>query len=801
MKIIRQIERLLKNPYYLSKTRYLKYVENHKIDENLILLECQQGKNIKGNIFYILKELINHPDYQKFNVLLSVDKEKHLEINNFLKMNQLNVITIVYTNTKNYYKAMATAKYLINDTSFPSCFIKRKEQIYLNTWHGTPLKTLGKKVNNDFHNIGNVMKNFIVSDYLLFPNEFTRNHMIEDYMLENLSHAKVVLNGYPRNSIFFNQTSRENIYNKYLTDHTKNVAYMPTWRGSVANKEIDSQIEIITKQLDYLENQLDEQVHLYVNLHPFLDESIDFSKYRKIQSFPKEVETYEFLNACDILVTDYSSVFFDFAITNKKIILFTYDLEEYLETRGMYLSLRDLPFAHVNELSDLITEINSPLQENTDNFRKEYCSYDSVDASKKLLDLFLFNKNKELVVHDINHNGKENILIYGGNLAKNGITTSLLNLFNAIDTDKYNYYLTFTSARISSHKNVLKLLPKNISYIPVTGVMNASLFEKIGLAVMRRYPYSFDFSRKGFDRLYKNEIKRSYGDIRFSHVIQFNGYEMKRLLMFGRFDCKRSVFVHSNMIQEVNVKRNQNANVLRYAYNHYDHVAIVSEDMREPTKHYCFDESKICVVNNVIDYKKVQRYSKKELHFDESTESNKTLKEIKEIFQEENHRFITIGRFSAEKGHLRLMQAFHKIWKWNPNVYLFIIGGYGPLYKETLDVANSLESGSNIIIIKSLTNPYTFLKQCHFFVFSSFYEAFGLTIAEADILGKPVISTDILGPRGFMKEYGGTLVDNNEDGIYFGMKDLLSGKIQPMNIDYSLYNKQAIDQFNRLIEM
>ena len=73
-------------------------------------------------------------------------------------------------------------------------------------------------------------------------------------------------------------------------------------------------------------------------------------------------------------------------------------------------------------------------------------------------------------------------------------------------------------------------------------------------------------------------------------------------------------------------------------------------------------------------------------------------------------------------------------------------------------------------------------------------------LAEADILGKPVVSTDIEGPRSFMKRYGGTVVDNSEDGIYDGLKLLYEDKVATMRVDYDVYNAEYLDEFERLFE-
>ena len=82
---------------------------------------------------------------------------------------------------------------------------------------------------------------------------------------------------------------------------------------------------------------------------------------------------------------------------------------------------------------------------------------------------------------------------------------------------------------------------------------------------------------------------------------------------------------------------------------------------------------------------------------------------------------------------------------------------------------------------------------------SSFYEGFGIVIAEADILGKPVISTDIIGPRKFMKNNGGYLVENSEKGLTFGIEKLLKNEIKAMNADYEEYNQEALNEFYDLI--
>ena len=102
-----------------------------------------------------------------------------------------------------YYRMLSRAKYLINDSTFPGRFIKKDGQIYLNVWHGTPLKCMGRDNVEERYSMGNVMRNLLMSDYLLFSNVFMEEKMRGAYMLDNLYKGQYIHECYPRNEIFF----------------------------------------------------------------------------------------------------------------------------------------------------------------------------------------------------------------------------------------------------------------------------------------------------------------------------------------------------------------------------------------------------------------------------------------------------------------------------------------------------------------------------------------------------------------------------------------------------------------------
>lgn len=94
-----------------------------------------------------------------------------------------------------------------------------------------------------------------------------------------------------------------------------------------------SELNRILDEMDDLLNIGTTDEIMFAKIHPLAADDVDFSRFKNIRSFPLEYETYEFLNVADCLITDYSSVFYDYAITGRNIVLYTYDEEEYLSTR------------------------------------------------------------------------------------------------------------------------------------------------------------------------------------------------------------------------------------------------------------------------------------------------------------------------------------------------------------------------------------------------------------------------------------------------------------------------------------
>src|SRR5699024_8508348 len=251
----------------------------------------------------------------------------------------------------------------------------------------------------------------------------------------------------PRNSLLFDKNRGENIRKDLNLKNKKIYIYMPTWRGHKKDKNINFTEENI---LTSLEQKLPDDVVVFYKLHSMISKNFIFNG-KKVKPFPESYELYDFMSSVDGLITDYSSIMYDFASQNKKIILFTYDYEEYRVTRGMYEDIKQYPF----NLTDNIEEVIEIISNNETTYYSDVA-------------YIFFNKPHKSIELYNNYNQKPNVYMFVGPMWDTGITAALKNLLKNIDTSKRNYILCFERKAISKagEENIL-LLPPNVKIYPI----------------------------------------------------------------------------------------------------------------------------------------------------------------------------------------------------------------------------------------------------------------------------------------------------------------------------------------------
>lgn len=791
-KVIRKLKSGTWYPFYNT------FYEKVPIDRREILLVSRSGISLESNILAILQEL-SRPEYRKFRKVLAVQKNSEEQIRKKLDHYHISIDKIVHMSTPGYYYHLAKAGYLITDTTFPGRYIKKEGQTILNVWHGTPLKRMGQDNPAERYDTGNVMRNLLMSDYLVFPNRFMEEKMSGAYNLKELFQGKVLHEGYPRNSIFFDKESGLKLKKNLGYQDCQLSLYMPTFRGrsdSVREEEYISQVKDYLFRLDHL--LTDRQV-LLVKLHPFIQNRLPVDDYRHIFRFPEEYDTYEILNACDVLITDYSSVMYDFANTGRKIILFAYDKEDYLRERGMYEDISSYPFPVVTAPEEIAEELQNNSGCPDQDFLEKYCTFENINATSRICHHVIL---KQKVCHEYKMPGtqKKKVLLYVGSLKPNGITTALFSMLRNLDKTKCNYYISFRSPSLKDNPERLNGIPDGYSYYPLATEMNLDVLTGIAQLCYLKWGITSFGIGKRLQKAYRREWKKHFNQVSFDQVVHYDGYENYMIALFEQAPCIRTIWVHNDMERETAAKKNPSLPLLRHAYASYDHVIPVGEDIRPAVERIGGRTDNVQVISNYMDTEDIRSRAELPLAFDPETQSNVSLRKLQKILDSSSMKFINIGRYAPEKGQERLICAFDKFWHTHPKTWLIIIGGMGDLYDSLRRLARSLDSGRHIVLLKSMSNPMPVLKRCDFFILSSFYEGQVLVVPEADVLGLPVAACDVNGARSFLREYGGTLLPDSEEGLLEGMEMYASGRIHPLHVDYARRNQKIIQKCEKLFQ-
>lgn len=375
-----------------GKDIYFMTVESEDIDNKLIFFEANLGKNYTGNPKYLYEYMISRPEYKAFKFVWA-----YPDINTKLIPGNP---TIVKRGSSEYYYYFAKAKYRINNIRFPLIH-KRPGAVYLNTWHGTPLKRLGFDIECDgpekqaFGSLYAESKNW---DYMTVDNDYGEEKLVSAFRFK----GNVIKKGYPINDIYYDKERlakiKKRLESKYPPIKGKSVIlYAPTWRDLQGDYVRGYEFSL-PFGIEEMQKQIGDKCVLLVKLHHLIADNLNIDeKYKDfIINASDEEDIMELLSMTDVLVTDYSSVFYDFASAHKPIIFYMYDLREYLdETRGTYVPVDTLPGPIVEDERELIKQINDVMngnfeyRERLEEFCDEFSKYCKGTSSRDVLDIVI----------------------------------------------------------------------------------------------------------------------------------------------------------------------------------------------------------------------------------------------------------------------------------------------------------------------------------------------------------------------------------------------------------------------------
>lgn len=319
------------------------------IDEGLVLLSSYGGAQYSDSPKAIFEAMLDDPRFASYQYIWAFNDPDKFDVPNARKVK---IDTLAY-----FVTALRSKIWITNVNIERGLHFKRPKQVYLNTWHGTGPKKIGNAVK------GRSDYDFSYLDIICVDGKFARDEMVNWF---NAKDENLLFSGRPREDELLSFSAEDTIRIRdklNIPSNKKVILYMPTWR-EYGNKELD---------WAYWERELsDEYVVLIRNHHFSKGKSIDLSRefWFDVTLYPNVNELYWI---SDLLISDYSSAFFDYGLLGRPIICFGYDYDQYESNTGFLMDLRnEFPNGIKSTEEEVIQHIQSMNYEKECELCKQY---------------------------------------------------------------------------------------------------------------------------------------------------------------------------------------------------------------------------------------------------------------------------------------------------------------------------------------------------------------------------------------------------------------------------------------------
>ncbi|MFC5906952.1 bifunctional glycosyltransferase/CDP-glycerol:glycerophosphate glycerophosphotransferase [Streptacidiphilus monticola] len=305
--------------------------------------------------------------------------------------------TAVPVNSKAWYEALATSRFLVVNSHQPHWFRRREGQVVVQTWHGTPLKRIGHDIDSvqfaDLEYLDKVAEETPNWSFLVSPNTFSTPILRRAFRYE----GEILESGYPRNDLLHADDREEQarrIRERIgIPAGKKVVLYAPTWRDDQfygqGRYKLDFRIDVPEAAAELGDDHV-----LLVRKHANIVDTVPGAGDGFVFDVSSYPEIAELFLIADVLVTDYSSLMFDFATTGKPMFFYTYDLEHYRgNLRGFYFDFEaQAPGPLLGTSAELVAAIRDAdgvakrYADAYASFRATFCDLDDGKAAQRVID-------------------------------------------------------------------------------------------------------------------------------------------------------------------------------------------------------------------------------------------------------------------------------------------------------------------------------------------------------------------------------------------------------------------------------
>lgn len=825
-RVRRRILRLVRRATRALRAEARAWVSRGPVIAGSVLYESFAGNGALCNPEAIFRELRSTPD---------VPITRHIWVLGDLKANRDfqkefagdSSVRFVRRGTVGYFRALATSQYLVNNATFPVEFAKRAGQTYVNTWHGTPLKLMGYDMLEGAAQSGNTLRNFLSADYLLSQNSFMTSKMYsEAYRLSGVFRGRIIETGYPRVDRQFVDDGqlddiRAQLRGSGIDINGRTVVlYAPTWNGTSFWTPEDVTDELVSMTQE-LQKSLGDAYLVLLKTHQSVHDFAAAVGHISHFLVPNAIPSNSVLAIADILITDYSSIFFDYLATERPIVFYRPHDEAYSDERGTYFPAEELPGPVLTNVTGVLEHLTSSSEtnkaawlESRRSWRAKFAPHDDGSASARVVDVVFRGRVNAEQVQSLAPGTRTSVLIHLGGMRSNGITSSALNLLAHLDHEKYDVSVVFGQLLSRQQRANQTHIGGWIRQFHRVGGMNGSKLTHLVRRVAERFGDGNAHWRSPVQaKMWQEEWTRCFGDAQFDLVVDFSGYTaFWATLLLHSPAATRSIWLHNDMAAETRrvirgkMRMRRSLPSVFALYRQFDAMVSVSAALRNINREYFATRygakpDSFVFATNVVNERRVMEGSRGDLM---SLEDHPRDPDTEEIivpdWADQMSRstelvwFCTVGRFSTEKNQARLLRAFAKVHPDYPESRLILVG-YGPLRDELESLALALGLNNVAFIVGPYNNPFPIVAAADCFVLSSDYEGQPMVLLEAAIVGLPIVSVRFGSIEGALPINTIRVVEQTDDDLAEGMRAFLRGEVEASTLDAVAYNEAALEEF------
>ncbi|MCU9613257.1 CDP-glycerol glycerophosphotransferase family protein [Caldibacillus lycopersici] len=386
MKLLRFIPTILVK--YFLRTVYALCCLFNKVDTNKITFASYRSNELKDNLAFVHDRIAEaYPNYKRNYLFKKFDSSVAGKLKYILHM------------VESCYH-LATSKYfLIDDYYFPLYVLKLRQGVdVIQLWHSAgALKKFGlSTVGKPFGPSEQYLKHVKVHGN--YSKVYVSSQEVVPFYAEafGMKEEHIYPLGIPRTDYFYNESKihlqKDRFYQQYpeLQDK-KIILYAPTFRG---RSHYQSKFQL-PFDVTYMANQLGDEYVLFVHLHPYMTAGLDVTESNFLYHIQDSYTIQELLSLTDLLITDYSALFFDFCLLQRPMIFYPYDLDAYQQERDFYYQYEELvPGPVVYDTKSLVNCITSKQFkfDEISSFQKRFFEYQDGKATERIVEHFIDNE-------------------------------------------------------------------------------------------------------------------------------------------------------------------------------------------------------------------------------------------------------------------------------------------------------------------------------------------------------------------------------------------------------------------------